>query len=309
MVNDSKQPQAAASPRDPADFPAYPGLARARREQIKGWLQNLQITPQSCVEWRCSSAWSLPRRSVSDSMWSYILSGRGSFWIEDPHAVQGFDPGDLILFPRNLEHGVRGSGGEIRMINHHFFAEVHGFVDLLRLSNLRGRLPEEDFPDAPFGRISHDLARLFARRPVAWRTQARALLEELLTYLLQHHPCPSAGSRTVQTGQAFARLLPALACAEEHFQEADLSVADLAREAGLSEVYLRRLFQQALGVSPVRYIQQKRVDHACRLLHSTADTVAAIARVCGFRSKQYFHRVFKAHKNCAPRQYRHAEML
>ena len=71
--------------------------------------------------------------------------------------------------------------------------------------------------------------------------------------------------------------------------------------------YLRKLFQKELGVTPHRYLIDKRLQMASELLMSNevtgANTIADIAPLCGFRDPLYFSKMFKKKFQVAPRYY------
>ena len=71
--------------------------------------------------------------------------------------------------------------------------------------------------------------------------------------------------------------------------------------------YLRKLFQKELGVTPHRYLVDKRLKMAAELLVSDASagarTIADIAPLCGFHDPLYFSKAFKKKYGIAPRYY------
>jgi len=79
------------------------------------------------------------------------------------------------------------------------------------------------------------------------------------------------------------------------------------RSLPFSYDYLRKLFQKELGVTPHRYLVDKRLKMAAELLVSDANagarTIADIAPLCGFRDPLYFSRMFKKKYGTAPRYF------
>ena len=71
--------------------------------------------------------------------------------------------------------------------------------------------------------------------------------------------------------------------------------------------YLRKLCQKELGVTPHRYLTDKRLKMAAELLISDANagarTIADIAPLCGFHDPLYFSKMFKKKYGTAPRYY------
>ena len=99
-----------------------------------------------------------------------------------------------------------------------------------------------------------------------------------------------------------ARFAPAEACRcyiEQHLSE-DIPVKALARRFCLSESGLRKLFHAYLGVSPLRYRQDLRIDRARRLLGSEAASVAEVARAVGMEDVNYFSRLFRQRTGMTP---------
>ena len=78
----------------------------------------------------------------------------------------------------------------------------------------------------------------------------------------------------------------------EHYKD-DISIGDVAEEACIGERYLRKIFSQHLNLSPVDYLNQIRINKAIELLRITELSVKEVCFECGFRSPQYFSRIFK----------------
>lgn len=83
-----------------------------------------------------------------------------------------------------------------------------------------------------------------------------------------------------------------------------LSVARLAAEASLSEVYFRRLFVRRYGVPPAHYIIQARIDLARQLMRVDGLRLEEIAEQSGFSSLPYFCKVFRTITGSTPAVYR-----
>ena len=91
---------------------------------------------------------------------------------------------------------------------------------------------------------------------------------------------------------------------EEHFADATLSISGIADRAGISEVYLRRLFKEHYHVSPIQYLTALRLAHAKSLMKYSFLTLEECATQSGFSSLQYFCRVFKKEMGIPPGVYR-----
>lgn len=79
-----------------------------------------------------------------------------------------------------------------------------------------------------------------------------------------------------------------------------LSLAELARVAGVSVHHFARRFRTQTGFSPHAYVQARRMARAWELLTRTAMSVSEIARACGYESTSHFHAQFRRAHGRAP---------
>ena len=82
------------------------------------------------------------------------------------------------------------------------------------------------------------------------------------------------------------------------------SVAGLAQKLGISDRHLRRIFETQFGVSPMQYLQTRRLHTAKQLLADTQLPVTQIALMSGFASLRRFNAAFLAHYKLNPTQQR-----
>jgi AraC-like DNA-binding protein len=82
------------------------------------------------------------------------------------------------------------------------------------------------------------------------------------------------------------------------------TVEVLARKVGLSRPAFARRFLEVLGLSPMRYLTQKRMQVAASILLGTDAALAEIATRVGYRSEFAFNRAFKRHYQVPPGVYR-----
>jgi transcriptional regulator GlxA family with amidase domain len=98
-------------------------------------------------------------------------------------------------------------------------------------------------------------------------------------------------------------LRAALAYIADHL-DADLSVPALARHSAMSPRTFARAFRAEVGTTPAAYVQAVRVEAARRLLETTVDGTAEVARACGFGTVETMHRAFRRTVHTTPGQYR-----
>ena len=114
------------------------------------------------------------------------------------------------------------------------------------------------------------------------------------------------GGRTKVSEQeriAAERMKQMLRYVEEHYSE-ELTVEKIAASVALSESACLRSFRQLLGITPIQYVKQFRVEKAAELLRSTRLKTGEIGMECGFADGSYFIKTFREIKHCTPREYR-----
>lgn len=88
-----------------------------------------------------------------------------------------------------------------------------------------------------------------------------------------------------------------------HLEE-ELTLDQLAREAGMSRSYYSAMFKTFNGVTVWNYITNQRIDKARYLLEDTNQSIIEISGNCGFSNISNFNRAFKKITGKTPREYR-----
>jgi AraC family transcriptional regulator len=74
--------------------------------------------------------------------------------------------------------------------------------------------------------------------------------------------------------------------------DGSVRLSELARECGLSVSHFTRAFRKSFGMSPYRWLLERRIDHAKVLLVTGDLPIANIAMQSGFSDQAAFTRVF-----------------
>lgn len=139
----------------------------------------------------------------------------------------------------------------------------------------------------------------------AWRMQASGSLPAKMSVAYRIYDCAVTSRATNYISSPHkSKIEEAVAIITASTQSDGISVSSLARHAGMSEVYFRRLFRSAMGVSPAKFIINCRVDRAKELLSEDYLTPEEVSERCGFSSLSYFCRVFKESTGMTPGEFR-----
>ncbi len=169
-----------------------------------------------------------------------------------------------------------------------------------------------EFPVINFT-VSEDFCEEFIKIPLTHPEQYLSDFEALqAAWLNRENPAKAMSifygilSRLSEEGGSTAphhTLSPAMDYLGKHLSDPSLSNKQLAEQAKISEVYFRKLFREAYGISPRQYILQARISHAKQLLREQSATVTAIAEACGFSCVYHFCRAFKQMTGMTPTEY------
>ncbi len=91
----------------------------------------------------------------------------------------------------------------------------------------------------------------------------------------------------------------------QHFQQR-ITLADLAKAAGMSRRGLHKAFLEHLGRNPGEELQRFRIERAKLLLTGNDRKVEDVASQCGYQSANSFYLAFKQATSLSPTEYRNA---
>jgi AraC family transcriptional regulator len=125
---------------------------------------------------------------------------------------------------------------------------------------------------------------------------AESAAQFLATHLLLTHSRRSASAADWRNPGAITdrRLARVLEFIGHHCTE-NLTLDQIAREAGISRFHFITLFKKACGVTPHQYLLKLRLERAAELINTTDLSIQAIAANCGFVAPSHFSAAFRKH--------------
>lgn len=82
-----------------------------------------------------------------------------------------------------------------------------------------------------------------------------------------------------------------------------LTVSDLAEVSGYSPSHFNSEFVRLVGKSPMRFLNEIRIERAKELLRTGLFSIGEIADTCGFENTYYFSNVFKKYTGVSPSKF------
>jgi AraC family transcriptional regulator len=152
----------------------------------------------------------------------------------------------------------------------------------------------------------HMLHRVFLHRDWPAQSPGRddcCVVETLVNIFLEEHGSESAGLERDRP-LAVARAINVMRQSIEDDPYRPLSLGVLAKAADVNEKHLCRLFQRALGFSPMETYRMLCLQLSLALLARSNLTIKQIAYRCGFEDPAYFSRRFSRVFGRSPREVR-----
>lgn len=129
------------------------------------------------------------------------------------------------------------------------------------------------------------------------------LIQKIWHILYQNTDIEHMGKKENYSASSQARLQLMMQYIHQDFAY-NISLSDIADQAKVSKSTALNLFQRYLGISPVTYLINYRLQEAAKLLASTEKKVTVISKDTGFDSVDYFCKAFKKYYKLTPTEYR-----
>ena len=94
---------------------------------------------------------------------------------------------------------------------------------------------------------------------------------------------------------------------EEHYEE-NYSLDDLEARFSISKYRICREFGEYYGITPLQYLNQRRIRIACHLLETTSLRIHEVGSAVGIDNTNHFISLFKKYESCTPLEYKAREL-
>lgn len=242
--------------------------------------------------------------------WEYILCTANQVRCATTQGDILLDPGYALLLGPGVVHQISPAGERcaIRSLVFHprFLAARDSVIWEKYVAPLQSLKAVKLHPDVPWqwDCMHHFCVAWHAmdQREPGYEIQTRQALENAAFTLSRQTELLQAGGSD-KARRDSRRLEQMLRFIQEHYQE-ELTVAQIAASASVSESECLRCFRSCLHTAPSRFLRDYRLQKAQALLLSTQETAADIAAACGFHDPAYFSKLFREATGAAPTEYR-----
>lgn len=267
-------------------------------------------TPSILIEHRSLNAGFLPPVSCTCTAISVTLAGRypvARTGDGAPRSVVAVQPGFASIMPLGFEEAEIEIGARVENLHIFLAPSVTGQSALRDFDADPARaevVRYKGMSDPLLKQIASSLLGVVSRPPEAsdklFVDGASAMLA---AHLVSRYSNIAQRRASPSPTLPYEKLKRVLDLVDNRFAEA-IGLDELAAEACLSPFHFSRLFQKATGLSPHRYVAERRVREAKARLAEGRLSLVEIALETGFGSQGNFNRIFRKHTGRPPGQFR-----
>lgn len=227
----------------------------------------------------------------------YLLCTEGSGYVEFNHHIYHMTKNSLISIPINTSHRYYSDDKDPWSIiwmhfkcNTELFNTYHSHTSLFQTNLSQDRIESiHEYFQQTFDIASHDID-----------DSSTILLSNYLQLIL----CMSyLRPNKLKVSDSNDSINKCINYIENNYSKI-ISLELLGEISNLSTSYLSALFKRTMGISPIEYLIQYRIEKACYLLRTSNLKVYEIAIDVGYENPLYFSKLFKQHTGLSPKQYR-----
>ena len=225
----------------------------------------------------------------------YIRSGKGRLRAMNQEIE--LVPGTLCVLLYGMAHRIMLDPQDTLTIQWCHFHMSYGYRDIYRSLALPVSVKVGDAEEVSslFERL---ISEVRAGRLTS-RLRIKAVMLELISTYLEDLP---KGSPAAYPTPELHKIDVALKYIDDHLMD-NITVEDLAKQVYLHPNYFIVFFKSMLGISPIQYVNHRRMEVAKELLLQPDCNISDVAERVGM-PLYYFSRMFKTHTGLTPSRYR-----
>lgn len=150
-------------------------------------------------------------------------------------------------------------------------------------------------------RLFEELIHYESSNDITASIMAKARLMEIICYMINHVNLDTSICNIKMLG--FEKLNILVSYIEQNIHR-NITVEELAQLVNLHPNYLISQFKKRFGLSPIKYINQRKITLAKDYLFTTNMSISDIADILGYNDVYYFSNTFKKAMGVCPSEYR-----
>jgi len=203
--------------------------------------------------------------------------------IESKAEIMEMSGGSVCFFPADVNY--------TRISKKDHLIVVH-----FKVLNYHSNKIELFMPDdiGKYEALFREILEIWCQKKHAYKHECSAVLNRIFAELYKdNYPSQEQSSK----------ILPSVQYIDANYLKKDFALSDAAKKSMMSETYFRRLFKKEFGVSPKKYVIDRRIKHAASLIIMGYFSLQEIADMCGYEDYKHFSVEFKKIIGVSPSKY------
>ena len=245
--------------------------------------------------------WAVPTSRLAADMVNFFFVETSSCWAIINGTRLELKTGDLLVVSGADEFSYGHDPANPHVSTSACLALEHGSLPNVLLQRKFRRIyswPDPAAYTVEFDRVLHAFSSTSTYRDL----EIAGALCRWLSFLLSNLQAP-LDATFAHDRSIVDKLLTAETWANSRLKQ-NITLAEWAGAVGMNPVYFGRVFKREIGLRPMEWLIQRRLQVASQYLSSTPGSVREIAELCGFTDQFYFSRAFRRHFGRSPLQYR-----
>lgn len=224
----------------------------------------------------------------------YVVSGKGNFCLKNE--TYPISSNDLIIVPSNTEHTERSYNASPL---EYIVLGIEG-ITFMDTETSGSRILYNYTEKKELLNLLDLMLKEVQKKPPGYHLVCQNLLDVLLIQIIRRQKLVPATISSTKMNRECGQIKQYL---DSNYAD-NISLDTLAAMAHMNKYYLVHAFTKYAGLSPISYLNAKRLETSKKLLTSTDFSISQIAASVGFSSQSYFSQVFRKEMDMTPNEYR-----
>jgi AraC-like DNA-binding protein len=217
----------------------------------------------------------------------------------EPHFMFSIDPSvemvqQVIMFDPRFIHSVENQNFDFRYLR--------VFFD--RGANFLHKIDRDNPAAEEIRHIFNEMENEFGEKKPEHELMVKIALMRMLVCLLRHYDYTGSETGNQNKRRQDLKLITKVTDHIHTNLNQTIKLEHLAELVFMNPSYFSTFFKKYVGISPSRFIAQKRVNRAVELLAVSNKPVRDIAELCGFNNIANFNKIFKNLMGRVPSDFR-----
>lgn len=225
----------------------------------------------------------------------FVLEGRGNFLFRE--GIRSIRTGDLIVIPPYIEHTEQSIPGTSLK---YYVLGIDGITFQTKYDAASPQIYCNFDSHSIIATLFNQIYYEIKGEQYGSDQICQHLLVVLLIRIIRMKQLIPISTNSVKISKECAQIKEYL----DTNYASHITLDTLTELTHMNKYYMAHSFTKFTGLSPIQYLNQRRIEAACHLLTNTDHSISTIAALTGFSSQSYFSQTFRKFHNITPIKYR-----